>query len=520
MLPRVSRIGVWGVAGALAAFLTLVCWAVSSPPGSSPDEPFHLGSIWCGQGLDDDHCRTDPNNPDSRLVPQEVALGQCWTGNSAQSALCRPSGYGDHLQANFPDIVGNWNDSGGYPPVYYAVMHVFASGNYDASVLTIRIFNAALMVLVVGGLVLLLPDRLRRIPTTAFVAASVPMGLFLGGSVNPSTWANIGIGTLWLAVYAAYEATGTRQRLLWAFILLATLVGPGARADATLFAILGVGLALGLRLTELRRQWQTTLVAGVAILLAALLFLTSGHASAVSEGIPGYVAAPATGWQLALANALNVPFLWMGSLGLGPLAALGWFDTPLPFVTGFVSLVLCGWVLLSGWADAWWQKTTAIVILVAAMTAYPIIVLQESHIFAGNGVQPRYLLPLLLMLVGISVLPSRTSPSWSRLQVVAAVVALSVAQSAALYANISRYVKGVPVTQIGTLGGTHWWWDGDLPGSPWAVWVLGSLTFAVLCAAVFRQWWPTGGESLARPRLTAPAASRRKTPDAEQAAPG
>jgi len=482
------------VAGAVAALLVLLCWAVSSPPGSSPDEPLHLASIWCGQGIGEGRCESFPDDPNGRVVPKELALGQCFTGNPALSASCRQPGYGDDMKPDFPAFVGNWNDNGGYPPVYYAAMRVFAFDNYDGSVLVIRGVNAALAVLVVGGLALLLPGRLRRIPTTAFVVASVPLGLFVGGSVNPSAWANLGIGTVWLAVYAAYETTGARQRLLWAFILLATLLSAGARADASLFAVLGIGLgiglAVGLRVGELRRQWRTTLVAGLAVLLAVVLFVSSGHSSALAEGIPGYEPAPATGLQLVLANALNVPFLWVGSLGLGPLASLGWFDTPVPFVTGFVSLVTVGSVILSGWSQAWWQKTVAIVVTVAAMTAYPLIVLQESHIFAGNGVQPRYLLPLLLMLVGISLLPRRTSAAWSRLQVVAAVAALGVAQSAALFFNLLRYVKGVPATQVGSLGGDGWWWDGDLPFSPWAVWTLGTVAFVVLCAVVLGQWWP------------------------------
>ena len=34
----------------LLAILALACWALASPVGSSPDDNFHLASIWCAGG--------------------------------------------------------------------------------------------------------------------------------------------------------------------------------------------------------------------------------------------------------------------------------------------------------------------------------------------------------------------------------------------------------------------------------------------------------------------------------------
>jgi hypothetical protein len=248
-------------------------------------------------------------------------------------------------------------------------------------------------------------------------------------------------------------------------------------------------------------------VAGVAIALAGVLFISSGHSSAVAEGIPGYDPAPVSGLALLVANSMSLPFLWSSSLGMGPLSTLGWFDTPLPFVVGFLSVVVCGFVVVHGWAQTWWQKTVAIGLTIAGMAAYPLIVLQESRVFTGTGVQPRYVLPLLVMLVGISLLPreearegsDEVTVSWGRLQVVGLVAALSIAQSVALYANLLRYVEGEQADQIGFLGG-GWWWQ-DLPGSPWLTWGVGSVAFAVLSAVVLGQWWP------ATPRRTTAAAA-------------
>ena len=102
--------------------------------------------------------------------------------------------------------------------------------------------------LLVGGLAWLLPRRLRFLAPVTFVITAVPLALFMFTSVNPSGWATLSAGVLWLAVYGAYEAVGWRQPAVLGVALVAAVMGSGARADAALFSVLGVGLALGLRL--------------------------------------------------------------------------------------------------------------------------------------------------------------------------------------------------------------------------------------------------------------------------------
>ena len=35
---------------AISAFVALSAWAFASPPGSAPDDDFHLPAIWCSHG--------------------------------------------------------------------------------------------------------------------------------------------------------------------------------------------------------------------------------------------------------------------------------------------------------------------------------------------------------------------------------------------------------------------------------------------------------------------------------------
>ena len=159
-----------------------------------------------------------------------------------------------------------------------------------------------------------------------------------------------------------------------------------------------------------------------------------------------------------MANALQVPFLWTSTLGVGPMATLGWLDTPVPTLVGVGSLLPCCVILLQGWGWMWWQKAVAIAVTLGALTAYPLILGQESHVLVGYPIQPRYLLPLLVMLAGISLLPAADERlRFTRGQVVVLVTALSAAQSIALYYNIWRYTKGLQ-RPFEPLGGDGWWW--------------------------------------------------------------
>ena len=288
-----------GAVGALGALLTLVCWALSSPPGSAPDEPFHLASAWCAWGTDTDHCRVDPD-PRFRLLPHQVVNGQCFTGNMAQSAECRPRDYNQPLTPDQATAFGNWNT--GYPPVFYATMRLFVTDGYDTSVALMRIANAVIGAGLVIGLALLLPRRLRQLPGYVYVLTAVPLSLFFIASANPSSWAIISAGVLWMSVYAAYEVEGRRRWALLGYGLLATVVGSGSRADAALFSILGIGLAMGLQLRLLRRAWPVTAAAAAMAVVAALLYLTAGHAGVVGEGLPGYPPAAMSDTQLASAT--------------------------------------------------------------------------------------------------------------------------------------------------------------------------------------------------------------------------
>ena len=119
-------------------------------------------------------------------------------------------------------------------------------------------------------------------------------------------------------------------------------MGSGARADAALFSVLGVGLALGLRLTcPPPAQWKVTLAGlGILAVSASASSSRSGHAAVTTEGFPGTGPPVADGWNLLLDQRRSrCPTCGRRPSGAGPMASLGWFDTPVPWAVGVASLV-------------------------------------------------------------------------------------------------------------------------------------------------------------------------------------
>ena len=211
--------------------------------------------------------------------------------------------------------------------------------------------------------------------------------------------------------------------------------------------------------------------------MSVVLFFTSAHAGGDERGFPGTGTPAPDSSTLLLSNAMQVPYLWMSALGAGPMSSLGWFDTPVPWAVGVASLGAFAALVFTGWISMWWQKLVALVIMVVALVGYPLILLQESGLYIGGGVQPRYLLPMMLMFAGMSLLPlAGHRITLSRFQVVALTVGLSVAQSVSLYLNLWRYIRGI-TTPIAPLANYDWWWE-SLFLTPFAVWVIGSLAFA------------------------------------------
>ena len=456
----------------LAMLLSLSSWALASPVGASPDDDFHLASTWCGLGIREGLCEQG-STAEERLVPQLVRDGaECYKFAPAESAACQDPISGDEASKLVP--TSRLNSTGLYPPVYYAAMAVFASPDIERSVVVMRLVSIVIFVALWTALYALLPRRRRSTLVWSWVIAIVPLGMFLLASNNPSSWAVISGGTVWLALVGYFESTGRRQIALGLLALLAAGLGAGARADSALYAVIGAGVAVALTMQRTAQYWRLTILPILIVAGSIALYFTSNQVASASTGMgtDTTIATTDTGYLLT-SNLLDIPLLWAGVFGSW---ALGWFDTRMPGSVSVVSLAAFAVVVFAALAHTTWRKLLVLGLIAAALVAIPVYILVQSSTLVGSGVQPRYILPLIVMFGGVALFHLRDrEPQLGRVQVYVVEIAIIAANAIALHVNMRRYLTGVDMGGWNLNNRREWWWD--LPVTPIVVWAIGAVAF-------------------------------------------
>jgi uncharacterized membrane protein YuzA (DUF378 family) len=501
-LPARRRAVVSYVMIPLLALIALVSWGLASPVGASPDDDFHLSSTWCGSGLSDE-CEAG-DNADERSVSMDI-IGEatCYAGAPLESADCQREGIGEDLSERLTST-SRGNFWGLYPPVYYFVMSQFAGEDLQSSVVVMRIASSMLLVGMMTALFALLPPLRRPTLVLALAVSVVPFGMFLIPSNNPSGWAIISAATLWIALLGFFETTGRRRIGLGALALVATVVGAGARADSAIYAVVAVAAVLILKFRFTRRSWTMLILPAVISIIAVLWFFSGSQSAAASEGL-GAGAERYSLYVLVIQNFTQMPGLWMGVFGGW---GLGWIDTALPAIVPFAAFGAYAGALFIGFGTRYPRKTLASAFVLVVLVTVPLVILFRSQLIVGQGVQPRYILPLVVLLAGIALTqPVGRVLTASRAHVMIIAGALSAANAVALHTNIRRYVTGTDVTGGNLDNGVEWWWD--IVVSPMTVWAIGSLAFAAVVFWLGLLW-------LAQIRSTALAESTLVAPERER----
>lgn len=461
--------------GALAVLVALIAWAVASPLGATPDEEYHLSSIWCGQGQTAETCERG-EEPGTRVVPEPLLAAPCFAFDAETSASCQA----DSFYVDDPRMVETTrgNFVGDYPPVFYFVMNTFVGPDATASVMAMRVVNALLTVLLVGGVALASPPGLRRALLVGTAVTAVPLGVFLLPSVNPSSWALISGATFLVSVVGYVTAQDRRRRLtLGALAALSLLVGAGARADSAIYAVLAVAAALLLALPRGREHLRRAIYPCVLAVVAAVAYFSSGQSGAASAEVAEHSAGR------LLRVLIEVPQLWTGVFGTW---GLGWLDTTMPAAVWVGSFGIFVATLTLGTHHLGLRRGLAFGIVAAAVWLVPAYIQYVSGTPVGSNVQPRYILPLIAMLAVTATLRVEGDAfGLTPAQRWFGVVVLSLANSTALWVNLRRYVTGLDVGSPNLDAGIEWWWDGPL--SPMGVWVLGSVAFGAGLALLSRS---------------------------------
>ena len=118
----------------LLFFVALAGWAVASPPGSSPDEDYHLVSAWCALGTREGFCEPG-SSPTTRVVPLDLLRAPCYAFQPTESGNC-PADPGETIDTDRGNFVGY------YPNGFYTFMGLFASSSLAGSVIVMRLANS------------------------------------------------------------------------------------------------------------------------------------------------------------------------------------------------------------------------------------------------------------------------------------------------------------------------------------------------------------------------------------------
>jgi hypothetical protein len=475
-VPRVGPTWIAIIAVPLFAFLTLGAWSFASPVGSSPDDDFHLASIWCGLGERPGLCELPDESADvastARMVPGALVNSPCFAFKPEQPASCWDPGFKELA------LVERANVDNLYPRLFYSAASLFAGTDPQLSVIAIRLTNSAFAVAFLSAVCFALPRSVRPALLISVIATSVPLGVFIYASTNPSSWAMLSAATVWTSLYGATRASGRRRWLLCALALTGAVIGAGARADAAIFAVYGVALALILGVRGIRRH-IVPIVTGVVICMVSAGFYFSARQGGAAFGGLDPSTSPLTLAQ-HVSNLLELPSLWTGALGQ---SNLGWFDTRMPATVWVLATAVFAGALFIGIRRPTPRRMVAIVLSLLAMWTVPFVMLAQSNATVGNTVQPRYLLPLMLVAVGIASLRPDAERAWDGFRYAAASVALWLALTIALHQNIARYTSGGSEDAVDPGASAQWWWP-SVP-APMIVWIVGSIAFAGMLLAIW-----------------------------------
>ena len=461
-------------AGAL--LLTMLSWAFASPLGATHDEWFHLGSIWCANGVDGSECLefNEPIGSSSSTGIAAIEDGSCFLDNAAEVLRCKPAVAGSY-PANF----------GLYPSSYYKAMNLFVTSHPTLSVLTMRLVNGLLALALLVGALVLSSHRVRLAWLTGYVFTLLPMTMFLTVSVHPSGWAVTGVGTSWLFLHNAISATKEqKKKRVWSIALwaISSLMVFASRYDAFVFMLFSNFVVVVVAFNIFRRS-QIKYVAVTAVVSALALYLVSRTNSLVSwifdfplEPI-GEMTKTSTWISHWLVQTMWVPIQSLGVEDLGQ-SLPGQFTVKLPNPVWIIGIALLGGVMLISLIK---PSIKQIIFLFVSYLLIAFVILSfngrlERDLFNLSG---RYVLPIFSFTIGFSVLLSNNTFQIMQIRNIrrVAVVLLTVVHALSLHALIETNVDGQShAVETIHVGSDAWWWAG-LPVGPNFVVLIGSIAF-------------------------------------------
>jgi hypothetical protein len=488
-----------GLLGFAALLLLGTSWAFASPHGSSADDDYHLTSIWCAHGSSE-YCQ-DVVDGTGALVPRVIAYPACYVNwPASRSAGCTQENSYSLIYTERFDT-----PNFGYPGPYYWVMGWLAGKDVVSSVQAMRIANVALAAVLLGLALAVTRPVIRRAVALSWGVAIIPVAIFFIASTNPSSWTITGVGLYWAFLLSTLKSLHHRNARFWL-----SVVGAGASAFIALVARNDSGIYLALSsvavgLLAWNRsaipRWVLALVLSLLAAISAFVVFAAyrNWYLSLSLSFPG--AQTATDQPNPVVKLLlEIPGFFVGLLGgqrplnvlsdsgvnqgvdgyrpTGLLYGPGWAEMNLPSIVGIGSLIAVAIVLAVGFNSYRRTRIIAFAALVVATIVQIVIMRAMADFAAFWEVQPRYFVPILLVIVGVGAMNTRVGKAlMTRVQALMVMLVVVMSGSVAWMSVAARYAVG-PDAAFTNFGQTaDWWWE---TGPSRLVWLCLTIVFTSL----------------------------------------
>lgn len=485
------------VVAAAGLFVALASWALSAPVGAAPDDTYHLPTIWCSWG-EHETCKRDGNG--SFRTP-EVISEVCTYQRPMVSASCEYLRTEELVTAGHLLYVGSDQVLLGNS-LFHRALRIFVGPESEQSSINMRISNVALAALMLLWAMVVSSPGARRALGLTWLVAIVPVGTFIMSSTNPSGWVIVGVGTYWAFLLAVLRPGGRSQLQRSSALVgavVSAIIAIGARTDALVF-IGGSTVAVTILAWPRIRDARGVKV-GLALLAALILVLVATTPmrnrvlivlNRIGDSPDADSRLTEDGLDPTLNHLLELPsYLWALMGGQAPtfvfptayLRGLGWLDTSVPSVVGIFALCAVVAVLVWGMGVYGGRKVAATLIAFLTLALSVLVPLEGINYAPTFVTQPRYVLPMLLVVIGIAALRPLRSGCPRMAMTVVVVVLMTIANATAQLASLHRYTNGESLPWMRLDMEPNWWWLGA-PVGPTSVWVAGSVGFAIFACAV------------------------------------
>ena len=311
----------------------------------------------------------------------------------------------------------------------------------------------------------------------SWLVVNIPLGFFILSSVNPSSWLFI-FSFLFLPL--TYRIVAEKNKI-YLFVTKFIIIGLSywlalsARPDTLLFAtIFGIALLPVVFSSEIKNMRVKIPLYILTLFLSIYLMLSIWSRSNIADFRESEIGS----WEIAT----SLPSIITGVFGGWGLGSLETTMPPVTYVGSFVTVIALLFYCLR-----FINSSETVSILLVGLFAFivPFFVLLRSYLRVGEWYQPRYILPIFYVLIGLSLIVIFRTFNAKSLSIIINLISFlsSITFIFALHTFYRRYVVGLDNFNLFFEKTNSWWWEFSVFPNP--------STFFTFTVIVYLIFWIT-----------------------------